>query len=55
MTRPGPWRDQVSEALVGLGWSARQAADAVAAVAPQADPEADLSTLLRLALRELAP
>ncbi len=50
----GPWRDQVAEALVGLGWSARQAVDAVSAVAPQAGEDADVATLLRLALRELA-
>jgi Holliday junction DNA helicase RuvA len=50
----GPRRDQVTEALVGLGWSARQAVDAVGAVAPQAGEDADVATLLRLALRELA-
>ncbi len=53
-TAAGPWREQVSEALVGLGWSARQAAEAVTAVAPRADEDADVATLLRLALRELA-
>src|SRR5450756_138133 len=47
---------QVRDALVGLGWSARQADEAVAAVAPQAvRPEAgeepDVSALLRAALR----
>lgn len=45
---------QVAEALVGLGWSAKQADDAVAKVAKL--PEADGATtpvLLRLALREL--
>jgi Holliday junction DNA helicase RuvA len=46
------WEASVGEALVGLGWTAKQAADAVAAVAPEADG-ADLPTLLRLALREL--
>ncbi len=51
---PGPWRDQVAEALVGLGYSARQADEAVAAVAPSAGDDADVATLLRLALRELA-
>lgn len=55
---------QVHDALVGLGWSARQAADAVAAVSDTgAGPEAgegtgvgktsDVSALLRAALREL--
>ncbi len=51
---PGPWRDQVGEALVGLGYSARQADEAVSAVAPSAAEDADVATLLRLALRELA-
>lgn len=52
---------QVREALVGLGWSSKQAADAVTAVTadPAQDPGADDSTpprvaeLLRAALREL--
>jgi Holliday junction DNA helicase RuvA len=47
-------REQVTEALVGLGWSARQAGDAVDRVAAEA-PEADVAALLRLALRELRP
>ncbi|HYN30209.1 MAG TPA: Holliday junction branch migration protein RuvA [Dermatophilaceae bacterium] len=46
------WEGQVGEALVGLGWTARQAADAVAAVAPAAEG-AELPALLKLALREL--
>ncbi len=50
-----PWRDQVSEALVGLGWSSRQADEAVRAVAPDAGETPDVASLLRLALRELAP
>ena len=53
--RPGtePWRGQVQEALVGLGWSARQAEDAVDTVAADAPDGADVATLLRAALREL--
>jgi Holliday junction DNA helicase RuvA len=54
------WRDQVIDALVGLGWSARQAADAVEAVveAPVAGGEptstgADVAGVLRAALRHL--
>lgn len=46
-------RDQVGQALVGLGWSARQAADAVARVSASADPQASVAALLRMALREL--
>ena len=50
------WQDQVVEALVGLGWPARQAGEAVAAVT---DPDAgttdspDVPGLLRAALRHL--
>ncbi len=50
-----PWRGQVAEALVGLGWSARQASDAVERVAASAPADADIATYLRLALRELRP
>ena len=46
---------QVSEALVGLGWSAKQAGDAVDRVAATADADADIATYLLLALRELRP
>ncbi len=57
-TRPAPgadqaWRGQVKEALVGLGWTAKQADDAVAAVADRAGDGSDVSGLLRAALREL--
>ena len=47
------WEEQVEEALTGLGYSAKQAADAVAAVAAANPDEKDISTLLRLALRGL--
>ena len=50
-----PWRAQVAEALVGLGWSAKQAADAVERVAADAPADADIASYLRLALRELRP
>jgi Holliday junction DNA helicase RuvA len=43
----------VIEALVGLGWSAKQAADAVDAVAPEPDGPADVPGVLRSALRHL--
>lgn len=46
-------RDQVAEALVGLGWSAKQATDAVSTVSAAADPDASVAALLRMALREL--
>lgn len=47
------WREQVGEALVGLGWSAKQAAEAVEKVAATAPADTDIPTYLRLALREL--
>ena len=47
------WRQQVREALVGLGWTARQADDALDRVAPKAADGANVSTLLRAALQEL--
>ena len=53
------WTAQVRDALVGLGWSSKQAEEAVVAVQPLAEqPEAggapNVSALLRAALRELA-
>jgi Holliday junction DNA helicase RuvA len=57
-----PWRDQVLDALVGLGWPARAAADAVDSVVGTAnsavsvdlttDPP-DMAQVLRAALRQL--
>lgn len=44
---------QVADALVGLGWSAKQAADAVARVAEQPDAPSDVAALLRATLRDL--
>ncbi|MFI6799324.1 Holliday junction branch migration protein RuvA [Streptosporangium canum] len=54
------WRDQVHSGLVGLGYSARDADEAVAAVAPQADAEVaegrspQVAMLLKAALRALS-
>jgi Holliday junction DNA helicase RuvA len=52
------WRDQVMTGLVNLGWSARDAEAAVAAVeaeAMEADGQApDVATALRAALRKLS-
>ena len=57
-----PWRDQVLDALVGLGWPARAASDAVDSVVGTAnsavsvdltgDPP-DMAQVLRAALRQL--
>ena len=55
LTPTAPWRDQVGQALVGLGWSPREADEAVTAVAPEADGEPDVPALLRAALRVLSP
>ena len=53
------WRDQVREGLVGLGWSAREAEDAVERVAAEESPgplagPAEIGALLRIALRTLS-
>jgi Holliday junction DNA helicase RuvA len=48
------WRDQVHAALMGLGWSAREADQAVEAVAPEAGDSPDMAALLRAALRTLS-
>lgn len=58
---PGPgdpatdgWRAQVHGALLGLGWSTREADEAIHAVADQAPAAGgDVATLLRAALRSL--
>jgi holliday junction DNA helicase RuvA len=55
ITPVAPWRDQVRQALVGLGWTAREAEEAVAAVAPDGGPTPDVPALLRAALRVLGP
>lgn len=52
----GAWQGQVHAGLVGLGWSARDADKAVAAVGPEADgmDTPDVAVLLRAALRTLS-
>ncbi len=60
VTEPGlsstevAWRDQVRQGLLGLGWSAREAEQAVVAVAPEAGAHPDVAVLLRSALRTLS-
>jgi Holliday junction DNA helicase RuvA len=52
---PGePWRDQVHQGLIGLGWSAKDADRAVEAVSDQAGDQPDTAALLRAALRSLS-
>ena len=59
LTPVAPWRDQLSAALVGLGWTIREADAAVAALAPVADEHlsaggrVDVAVLLRQALQML--
>jgi holliday junction DNA helicase RuvA len=50
------WRDQVQSGLVNLGWSARDADAAVAAVEADANggPTPDVASALRAALRKLS-
>jgi holliday junction DNA helicase RuvA len=49
-----PWRGQVHQGLVGLGWSAKDADQAVDAVADDAGEQPDVAALLRAALRTLS-
>ena len=49
-----PWRDQVEQGLVGLGWSTKDAEAAVESVAPEAGDTPDVGALLRAALRSLS-
>jgi len=59
LTPVAPWRDQLSSALVGLGWSSREADTAITALAPVADEQltstgrVDVASLLRQALQLL--
>ena len=48
------WRDQVRAGLTGLGWSTREADQAVTAVAEEAGAEPDVAVLLRSALQMLS-
>jgi Holliday junction DNA helicase RuvA len=56
---PAPWQEQLHAALVGLGYSARDAEEAVAAVTPRAEADQadgrqpETGALLRDALRSL--
>ncbi|MEU3073836.1 Holliday junction branch migration protein RuvA [Streptomyces laurentii] len=56
---PAPWTEQLSAALVGLGYASREAEEAVAAVTPQAEAalaetgSAPVPQLLRAALQTL--
>ncbi|WP_183100872.1 Holliday junction branch migration protein RuvA [Nocardioides pelophilus] len=49
-----PWRDQVAQGLIGLGYNAKDADRAIDAVAPDAGELPDVGSLLRAALRTLS-
>lgn len=58
-TQPGrvaqaPWRDQVVQGLVGLGWSAKEAEKATDAVAEKTEGTPDVGAVLRAALQYLS-
>ncbi|WP_448608056.1 Holliday junction branch migration protein RuvA [Geodermatophilus sp. URMC 60] len=59
VTPVAPWRDQLASALVGLGWTGKEADSAIAQLAPMADEQVtatgsvEVAVLLRQALRLL--
>ena len=59
VTPIAPWRDQLTSALVGLGWSTKEAETAVVQLAPLADEQiaarggVEIAVLLRQALQLL--
>ncbi|MGY1836756.1 Holliday junction branch migration protein RuvA [Blastococcus sp. SYSU DS0510] len=59
LTPVAPWRDQLTSALVGLGWSGKEAETAVTQLAPVADEQVaatgsvEVAVLLRRALQLL--
>lgn len=55
-TATAPWKAQVQQGLVGLGWSAKEADKAIETVAADQQPadDADVAALLRAALRTLS-
>jgi holliday junction DNA helicase RuvA len=59
VTPVAPWRDQLTSALVGLGWSVKEADGAVLQLAPVADEQivatgsVEVAVLLRQALQLL--
>src|SRR3712207_1853077 len=59
VTPVAPWRDQLAPALVGLGWTGKEADAAIVQLAPIADEQVsatgsvEVAVLLRQALRLL--
>ncbi len=54
VSRSAPWRDQVVQGLVGLGYAAKDADQAVDSVSEAAGDQPDVGLLLRAALRSLS-
>jgi holliday junction DNA helicase RuvA len=56
----GAWRDQLRQAITGLGWASREVDEALAAVGPEAEAaiavgdEPDVAALLKTSLRMLS-
>jgi Holliday junction DNA helicase RuvA len=53
VTAVAPWRDQLAHALAGLGFSGKEAGDAIDAVAADAGDAPDVSALLRKSIQLL--
>jgi Holliday junction DNA helicase RuvA len=53
ITAVAPWRDQLAHALAGLGFSGKEAADAIDVVAAEAGDVPDVSALLRRSIQLL--
>lgn len=51
--RPPGWRDQVSQGLQALGWSAKDAASAITKIDVEGTAQTDVATLLKQAIRVL--
>ena len=53
LTAVAPWRDQLAHALAGLGFSGKEAGDAIDAVAAEAGDVPDIAALLRRTIQLL--
>lgn len=53
VTPAAPWREQLRHALAGLGFTGKEAADAIDVVAADAGDSADVSALLRQSIQLL--
>ena len=53
LTAVAPWRDQLAHALAGLGFSAKEAGDAIDTVAADTGEQPDVSALLRQSIQLL--